>query len=170
MTESFYISNMQSITVFCGSSPGINPEFAQNAYALGKFLAQNKIHLVFGGAKVGLMGAVAQGCLEAGGKVTGILPHFLKRKEIVHEGLTELIMVESMHERKMKLHEMGDGIIALPGGFGTLEELFEILTWAQLGLVKKPIGLLNWSGYYDALLQLLDHMCDQSSAGAISIR
>lgn len=149
---------MKSITVFCGSSSGSEEIYKLHAIALGKTLAQRNIQIVYGGAKVGLMGAVADGALAAGGKVVGVLPHFLRSKEIAHEGLTELVMVESMHERKTKMHELSDGIIALPGGFGTLEELFEMLTWAQLGLHKKPIGLLNINGFYDHLSKLLHTM------------
>ena len=124
-------------------------------------LAQQNIRIIYGGAKVGLMGAVADAALSEGGKVVGVIPRFLRSKEIAHESLTELIMVESMHERKTKMHELCDGIIALPGGFGTLEELFEILTWAQLGLHKKPIGLLDINGFYDHLKKLLLTMVDK---------
>lgn len=152
---------MKHITVFCGSSPGSEPQFEEQAYALGATLAEKKIGLVYGGAKVGLMGAVANGTLDKGGRVTGVLPHFLRSKEIAHESLTELILVESMHERKTKMHELCDGIIALPGGFGTLEELFEMLTWAQLGLHKKPIGILNTNGFYNELLALIQTMVNK---------
>ncbi|HEY1164083.1 MAG TPA: TIGR00730 family Rossman fold protein [Chitinophaga sp.] len=149
---------MKSITVFCGSSFGNDNIFESQAKALGQALAKKGIHLVYGGAKVGLMGAVADGALAAGGKVYGVLPNFLRTKEIGHEGLTELILVESMHERKTKMHGLCDGVIALPGGFGTMEELFEMLTWAQLGLHKKPIGLLNVDGFYEPLITLADSM------------
>lgn len=152
---------MKSITVFCGSSSGSESIYHEQAILLGKTLAASKIRIVYGGAKVGLMGAVANAALSEGGNVVGVLPRFLRSKEIAHQGLTELIMVESMHERKTKMHDLSDGIIALPGGFGTLEELFEILTWAQLGLHKKPIGLLNIDGYYDHLNMLLQHMVDK---------
>ncbi len=152
---------MKSITVFCASSPGFDPVYSEAAFALGQLLATRNITLVYGGAKVGLMGKVADGVLEGKGKVTGVLPHFLGGKEIAHEGLTELIKVESMHERKTKMNELCEGVIALPGGFGTLEELFEMLTWAQLGLHQKPIGLLNVDGFYDSLLQLLQTMTDK---------
>lgn len=152
---------MKHITVFCGSSSGSEPLFEEQAYALGATLAERNIGLVYGGAKVGLMGAVANGSLDKGGKATGVLPHFLRSKEIAHESLTELILVESMHERKTKMHELCDGIIALPGGFGTLEELFEMLTWAQLGLHKKPIGILNTNGFYNDLLTLIQTMVDK---------
>ncbi len=149
---------MKRVTIFCGSSSGSESIFADQAKALGEKLAQQKIQIIYGGAKVGLMGAVADVALAHGGKVTGVIPNFLRSKEIAHEGLTELLIVESMHERKIKMHELSDGIIALPGGFGTLEELFEMLTWAQLGLHKKPIGLLNVNGFYDSLNLLLQNM------------
>lgn len=152
---------MKSITVFCGSSGGFEAIYHTQATLLGKTLAENNIRIIYGGAKVGLMGAVADAALSHGGEVVGVLPHFLRAKEIAHRGLTELILVESMHERKTKMHDLSDGIIALPGGFGTLEELFEILTWAQLGLHKKPIGLLNIDGYYNHLTMLLQHMVDK---------
>ena len=149
---------MKSIAIFCGSSNGSEEVYRSQAVLLGETLAQRNIRIVYGGAKVGLMGAVADAALNAGGNVGGVLPHFLRTKEIKHERLSELIMVESMHERKTKMHELSDGFIALPGGFGTLEELFEILTWAQLGLHKKPVGLLNVNGFYDSLQRLLDTM------------
>lgn len=152
---------MKRITVFCGSSNGNDESFVEIARMLGKQLAKQNIELVYGGAKVGLMGAVADGAMREGGKVIGVLPNFLRSKEIAHEGLSELIMVESMHERKMKMHELCDGIIALPGGFGTLEELFEMLTWAQLGLHRKPIGILNVNGFYDALLTMIGTMVEK---------
>jgi uncharacterized protein (TIGR00730 family) len=149
---------MQSIVVFCGSSSGNDPLFETQAYQLGQTLALNGITLIYGGAKVGLMGAVANGALAAGGKVIGVLPNFLRSIEIAHQGLSELITVQNMHERKLKMSELCDGVIALPGGFGTLEEFFEMLTWAQLGLHKKPMGILNTSGYFDHLIIFLDHM------------
>jgi len=152
---------MKSVTVFCGSSNGTDPIYRSQAALLGKTLAERKIEIIYGGAKVGLMGAVADAALSARGKVTGVIPRFLRSKEIAHEALTELIMVESMHERKTRMHELCDGIIALPGGFGTLEELFEILTWAQLGLHKKPIGLLDTDGFYGHLKMLLKTMVDK---------
>ncbi len=152
---------MKRITVFCGSNSGTDPVFTTQAFALGETLAQLGIGLVYGGAKIGMMGAVADGVLSGGGKVIGVIPWFLRKKEVAHESLTELIVVESMHERKMKMHELSDGVIALPGGFGTLEELFEMLTWAQLGLHKKPIGILNIAGYYDPLVGQLQMMAGQ---------
>lgn len=152
---------MKSICVFCGSSAGSTPEFIVAGRSLGETLAAKEITVIYGGAAVGIMGAVANGALEAGGKVIGVIPGFLSKKEIRHEGLTELITVDSMHQRKQKMAELSDGFIALPGGFGTLEELCEILTWAQLGLVTGPVGILNVNGYYDHLLDLFVHMVSQ---------
>ncbi|WP_299626623.1 TIGR00730 family Rossman fold protein [uncultured Tenacibaculum sp.] len=149
---------MNRITVFCGSSFGTDTEFKTQARKLGNQLALENIELVYGGANVGLMGEVANGALEKNGKVIGVLPKFLAAKEIAHTELTELILVESMHERKTKMNDLCDGVIALPGGFGTLEELFEMLTWGQLGLHKKPIGILNSNGYYNELISFLDTM------------
>jgi len=145
---------MKSIVVFCGSSAGQSPVYMQQATLLGEALAKRGLTLVYGGANVGLMGAVADGALQAGGKVIGVLPHFLQQKELAHEGLTQLILVDTMHERKTKMNELCEGVIALPGGFGTMEELFEMLTWGQLGLHRKPIGLLNVNGFYDSLIAL----------------
>ncbi|MCD0465710.1 TIGR00730 family Rossman fold protein [Flavobacterium sp. ENC] len=152
---------MKRITVFCGSSFGTEEIYKEQATLLGKTLAKHNIELVYGGANVGLMGAVADGILNEGGKAIGVLPDFLRSKEIAHQGLTELILVESMHERKTKMSDLCDGVIALPGGFGTLEELFEMLTWAQLGLHKKPIAILNIDGFYDSLLELTQTMVDK---------
>ncbi len=152
---------MKAITVFCGSSPGNNPSYRIAAEQLGNLLTVENIRLVYGGAQVGLMGAVADAVMNNGGEVVGVIPQFLGRKEIRHDGITELITVESMHERKTKMNELCDGVITLPGGFGTMEELFEMLTWAQLGLHQKPIGILNTAGYYDKLLELLKHMVHQ---------
>jgi uncharacterized protein (TIGR00730 family) len=152
---------MKRITVFCASSFGTDKIYEEQAALVGKTLAEQNIELVYGGANVGLMGAVADGALQAGGKVIGVLPDFLRSKEIAHQHLTELILVESMHERKTKMSDLCDGVIALPGGFGTLEELFEMLTWAQLGLHKKPIAILNINGFYDALITLLETMTEK---------
>ena len=152
---------MKSVTVFCGSSAGSDDIYRSEAERLGKALAEQSIKLIYGGAKVGLMGVVANAVLEAGGEVIGVLPRFLRSKEIAHDGLTDLILVESMHDRKTKMHQLSDGVIALPGGYGTLEELFEMLTWAQLGLHKNPIGLLNVNGYFDALIVLVQNMVDK---------
>lgn len=153
--------NLTSIAVFCGSSSGAETVYTQQAFLLGKTLAAQGLQLIYGGAKVGLMGAVADGMLEEGGTVIGVIPEFLRTKEIAHEGLTDLILVETMHERKTRMHELSDGIIALPGGFGTMEELFEMLTWAQLGLHRKPIGLLNVHRFYDPLQAMADTMMHQ---------
>lgn len=152
---------MNRITVFCGSSCGTEEIYKEQATLLGQTLAKQNIELVYGGANVGLMGAVADGVLNAGGKAIGVLPNFLRSKEIAHLGLTELIVVESMHERKTKMNDLCDGVIALPGGFGTLEELFEMLTWAQLGLHKKPIAILNINGFYDSLIELTQTMVEK---------
>lgn len=151
---------MKRITVFCGSSSGKDEIYKQQAFLLGQTLAKQNIGLVYGGANVGLMGAVADGALAAGGEVIGVLPTFLRNIEIQHTGLTELILVDTMHQRKTKMDELSDGVIALPGGFGTLEEFFEILTWAQLGLHQKPMALLNINGYYDHLIAQVQRMVD----------
>ncbi|WP_294304571.1 TIGR00730 family Rossman fold protein [uncultured Chryseobacterium sp.] len=152
---------MKSITVFCGSSFGSDDIYKEQATLLGQNLAKQGIQLVYGGADVGLMGSVADGALNAGGKVIGVLPHFLQSKEIAHRQLTELVLVETMHERKTKMNELCDGVIVLPGGYGTLEEFFEMITWAQLGLHQKPIGLLNIDGFYDDLIRMVQTMVDK---------
>ncbi|MGB1314583.1 MAG: TIGR00730 family Rossman fold protein [Chitinophagales bacterium] len=152
---------MKSITVFCGSSIGTEQDFELKAKLLGQTLAKENINLIYGGAKIGLMGAVADAALLEKGRVIGVLPKFLASKEIAHQGISELILVESMHERKTKMNDLCDGFIALPGGFGTLEELFEVLTWSQLGLHKKPIGILNINGFYDDLINLLSQMVEK---------
>lgn len=149
---------MKSIAVFCGSGHGNNPLFTDTARELGSILAEKQITLIYGGARVGLMGEVANACLHRGGKVIGVIPEFLSQKELLHEGLTEIFITKSMHERKAKMEELADGFIAIPGGFGTLDELFEILTWAQLGLHSKPIGLINTDQFYTPLLAMLNQM------------
>jgi uncharacterized protein (TIGR00730 family) len=149
---------MKRITIFCGSSSGFDPSFRQSAFELGEALAKARIGVVYGGARVGLMGAVADGALSHSGEVIGVLPTFLRTVEIEHTGLTALHLVESMHERKAKMDELSDGVLALPGGFGTLEEFFEMLTWAQLGLHKKPVALLNINGFYDGLIEVMQGM------------
>ena len=149
---------MKSIVVFCGSSEGVNTVYASNAYELGETFAKKNIQLVYGGAKIGIMGKVATGALTNGGKVIGVIPEFLTLKEVFHEGLTELIVTQNMQQRKLKMHDLSDGIIMLPGGFGTLEEFFEMLTWSQLGLHQYPIGILNTNGFYDPLLKMMQHM------------
>lgn len=168
MGQELIIIEMDKITVFCGSSMGTQPAYATAAYQLGQELAQQKMTLIYGGAQVGLMGQIADGTLSKGGKVIGVIPKFLETKEIAHQGLTELISVRNMHERKMKMNELCNGVIALPGGFGTFEELFEMLTWAQLGLHKKPIGLLNINGFYDDLIAMIDKMVSQGFLKAIN--
>ena len=152
---------MKRLTVFCGSSFGTDEIYEKQAYRLGQILADRKIGLVYGGASVGLMGAVANGCLSNRGEVTGVLPGFIKDKGIAHKNLTELILVDTMDERKTKMDELSDGVIALPGGFGTLEEFFEVLTWGQLGLHRKPVGILNINGFYDPLKDLTKKMVEK---------
>ena len=152
---------LNALCVYCGSSAGTDPEIIKQATLLGKTLAERDITLVYGAAKIGIMGAIAQGSLDHKGKVVGVIPEFLKIKEVVHTGLTELIVNETMHERKMELQERSDGFITLPGGFGTMEELFEVLTWSQLALHQKPVGMLNVNGFYDDLLSALRNMVDK---------
>ncbi|MBB6252649.1 TIGR00730 family Rossman fold protein [Nitrospirillum iridis] len=147
---------MKRLCVFCGSSPGFDPRFLEAARGLGRALAGAGIELVYGGASVGLMGAVADAVLDAGGHVIGVIPEALKRKEIAHAGLTDLRVVASMHERKALMAELSDGFIALPGGIGTFEELFEVWTWAQLGHHAKPCAIYNVAGFYDGLMAFLD--------------
>jgi uncharacterized protein (TIGR00730 family) len=149
---------MQRVLVFCGSSPGARAEYAQRAEELGGLIARRGLVLVYGGAEVGLMGALADGALGAGGEVIGVIPSRLVEREIAHAGLTELREVSSMHERKALMAQLADAVIALPGGSGTLDELFELFTWNQLGLHRAPIGLLDVAGYWQPLLALLDHM------------
>lgn len=152
---------MQSIVVYCGSNFGKNPVYSQSAYALGEELAKRKIKVIYGGGNMGLMGRVADGAMENSGSVTGIIPNFLASLEVAHKTLTELHFVETMHERKAKMVAMSDGVIALPGGYGTFDELFEILTWAQLRIFEGPVGILNINGYYDLLLLQLDKMVEE---------
>ena len=147
--------------MFAGSSPGARLEYRAAALSLGRTLANRHIGLVYGGARIGLMGAVADAALAAGGRVTGVIPGALAEKEIAHTGLTDLRVVQSMHERKALMADLADAFIALPGGWGTLDELFEILTWGQLGLHAKPCGLLNVCGYFDGLLAFLEHAIDE---------
>ncbi|WP_243387937.1 TIGR00730 family Rossman fold protein [Bacillus kexueae] len=149
---------MKRIAIFCGSKNGASEVYVNGAIALGKELANRNITLVYGGAKVGLMGAIADSVIQAGGNVIGVMPTFLVEKEIAHPHLSELIIVETMHERKAKMAELADGFIALPGGPGTLEEFFEIFTLAQLGKHHKPCGLFNMNHYYDPLIHFFSHM------------
>lgn len=148
---------VHSVCVFCGSSPGGDPAYRAAAEAMGREIAQRGLRLVYGGAKVGLMGAVADAALKVGGDVVGVLPHALSDKEIAHTGLTRLEIVGSMHERKARMAELSEAFVALPGGAGTLEEIFEIWTWGQLGFHAKPAGFLNARGYYDHLRAFIDH-------------
>jgi hypothetical protein len=145
------------LCVFAGSGRGSRAEYADVASALGHELAARRVGLVYGGAQVGLMGAVAEAVLERGGHVTGVIPRALATREVAHPGLTDLRIVASMHERKQTMADLADGFISLPGGLGTLEETLEMLTWAQLGIHRKPCGLLNAAGYFDRLLAFLDH-------------
>lgn len=161
-------THMKRITVFCGSSFGTDEIYKEQAYLLGETLAKNNIEVVYGGANVGLMGAVADGALSVKGKVIGVLPEFLKGKEIAHRNLTKLIITETMHERKVKMNELSDGVIAMPGGYGTLEEFFEMLTWGQLGLHKKPIAILNINGFYNELKLLIQTMVDKGFLKSIN--
>lgn len=156
MEENYNI--IENVAVFCASSDGVDPEIFKMARIVGEVLAKRDIRLIYGGSKLGLMGQVAAGVMENGGFVIGVIPEFLKTKEVVHTGLDRLITTKDMHERKLTMNELSDAFITLPGGFGTLEELFEIVTWSQLGLHRKPIGLLNINGFYDDLLSMLKNM------------
>jgi uncharacterized protein (TIGR00730 family) len=148
---------MKSVCVFCGSSPGAIPEYLDAASALGQVMAARGITLVYGGASVGVMGAVADSALAGGGKVIGVIPESLVSREVAHSGLPDLRVVGTMHQRKAMMSDLSEGFIALPGGIGTLEELFEVLSWAQLGIHGKPCAVLNVAGYYDRLLDFLDY-------------
>jgi len=148
---------MRRVCVYCGSSPGAQPEYVEAARELGRVLAGEGLGVIYGGSNVGLMGQLANGALEAGGEVIGVIPRMFVNKGIDHWGLTEVRVVDSMHERKAIMAELGDAFIALPGGMGTLEEFFEMLAWAQLGMHRKPCGLLNVCGYYDRLIDFLNH-------------
>lgn len=152
---------MKKICVYCGSSDGARPEYKQAAAALGRAMLEKDIDLVYGGASVGLMGKLADTVLKGGGRVTGVIPEFLLNREISHTGLTELVVVDSMHERKSMMADLSDGFIALPGGIGTMEELFEILTWSHLRFHNKPCALLNVAGYYDHLNAFMQHGVNQ---------
>jgi hypothetical protein len=151
---------MTKITVFCGSRPGKNPYFINLAKELGSLLAKENIHLIYGGASIGLMGAVADSVLENKGKVTGVITTLLNPIE-GHTGLTDLRIVENMHDRKNMMYELGDAFIIMPGGFGTMDEFFEIVTWSQLNIHKKPIGILNAHSYYDKLIALFENMLEE---------
>lgn len=149
---------LQRVCVFCGSQTGAQPGYRAAAEAMGAALADQGIGLVYGGGSVGLMGVVADAVLARGGEVIGVIPHHMDRAEVAHRGLSDLQVVGSMHERKALMYELSDGFMALPGGLGTLEELFEITTWCQLGLAVKPTGILNVDGFYDGLIAFLDHL------------
>ena len=151
------MTSLRRVCVFCGSKHGVRPEYTEAARAMGGALAASGIDLVYGGGRVGLMGEVADAVLEAGGEVIGVIPEALAAREVAHAGLRDLRVVASMHERKALMAELSDAFVALPGGFGTFEEFCEVLTWAQLGLHRKPCGVLNVEGYYDSLLSLFDH-------------
>lgn len=152
---------MKNIAVYCGSSKGSNELYAQTALKVGQYFALNSISLIYGAGSVGLMGVMANETLLNNGKVIGVIPQFLMDLEVGHKGLTELHITENMHERKKKMAELSDGIIALPGGYGTLDELFEMLTWSQLGLHEMPIGILNVNGFFDPLLAMVQKMVDE---------
>jgi uncharacterized protein (TIGR00730 family) len=149
---------MKAISVFCGSSEGKDHEIVSQAYRLGVELANREITLVYGAAKIGIMGQVAKGVMDYNGKIIGVIPEFLKLKEVYHPNLSELIVTDNMHERKVVMYEKSDGFMILPGGFGTMDEFFEITTWGQLGLHTKPIGILNVNGFYNDLLELAQTM------------
>lgn len=151
---------MKRVCVYCGSSPGARPDYMRVAAELGTLLASRRLGLVYGGASVGLMGALADAALEAGGEVTGVIPRSFSSR-VGHRGLARLVEVDTMHERKAMMFDMADAFIALPGGIGTLEEVFEVLTWSQLGYHVRPVGLLNTAGYYDRLLEFLDHTVEE---------
>ena len=152
------MSEFEALCVYCGSRPGARASYVEGARELGHLLAERDIRLVYGAGSVGMMGEIADAVLDRGGKVTGIIPSGLHHKEGTHMGVTDLHVVSSMHERKAMMEEASDGLIAMPGGYGTLDELFETLTWAQLGIHKKPVGLLNIDGYWDPMLAMVDHM------------
>ena len=151
------MDHLSALCVFCGSNLGRDPAYAESARRLGRLLAERGVKVIYGGGRVGLMGTLADAALEAGGAVVGVIPHALKRREMAHEGLTDLRVVQTMHERKQLMADLSDGFVALPGGFGTFEEFCEVLTWSQLGLHAKPCGLLNVKRYYAGLLALFDH-------------
>lgn len=154
-------SELKAVCVYCGSSPGLKPEYRQTAFAFGAFLAGQGITVIYGGGNVGLMGAVADGALSVGGRVVGVIPRALREKELAHLGLAELIEVESMHERKLEMARRADAFVALPGGVGTLEEIFEVFTWTQLGFHLKPCAFFNVGGFYTPLITFLEQVVQQ---------
>ncbi|CDG21933.1 conserved protein of unknown function [Xenorhabdus poinarii G6] len=153
--------DIKSIAVYCGSSLGVSDIYQESAISFAKELVKRGITLVYGGASVGIMGTVADTVLKAGGKVIGVIPSFLEKREISHKNLSELHIVETMHQRKHKMIELAEGFVALPGGFGTLEELSEVLTWSMIGLNSKPCGILNINQFYDPLISMFDKMADE---------
>jgi len=153
--------DLNSICVYCGSSPGLLPEYTKAAFGFGQLVARRKLTLVYGGGNVGLMGALADGAVAENGKVIGVMPRRLIDKEIAHQGIAELHSVQTMHERKTKMADLSDAFVALPGGFGTLEEIFEVYTWTQLNLQAKPCAFLNVAGFYTPLIKFLDHVVVQ---------
>ena len=155
------MKKLDSICLFCGSSSGFNPVYRIAAHDFGKTLAELHIRLVYGGGSVGLMGVAADGCLAAGGTVIGVIPQLLMEKEVGHKDITEMHVVADLHQRKALMTELSDGFIALPGGYGTLDELFEALTWLQLGYHQKPVGLLNVAGFFNHLVSFVDHSHDE---------
>jgi uncharacterized protein (TIGR00730 family) len=155
------MNSIKTISVYCGSSLGKNKLYKERAIALGEAIYARGLNLVYGGGNIGLMGVIANTVLQLGGKVTGVLPHFLNKKEVGNLDIDELILVDSMHERKQRISKISDAFIAMPGGFGTLEEVTEMLTWSQLGLSRKPIGIYNINGFYDLLLGQFDKMLDE---------
>lgn len=161
---------MKRICVYSGSNLGLRSEYKESARLLGKILAENKIELVYGGSRIGLMGEISNEVLRNNGKVIGVMPKGLFSGEMVHENLTKLIEVENMHERKQTMAELSDGFIALPGGLGTFEELFEVLSWAQLGIHKKPIGILNISNFFDPLLHMIKNTCTEGFMNESNIK
>ncbi|MEO8101910.1 MAG: TIGR00730 family Rossman fold protein [Betaproteobacteria bacterium] len=155
------MKKLESLCLFCGSSAGSHPDYRAAAHAFGKTLAGMNIRLVYGGGSVGLMGIAADACMAAGGTVIGVIPQLLMEKEVGHKGISAMHVVANMHERKALMTELTDGFIALPGGYGTLDELFEALTWLQLGYHRKPVGLLNVNGFFDHLVSFIDHSRDE---------
>jgi uncharacterized protein (TIGR00730 family) len=157
-------TQLRSIGVFCASSDGNDPRFIQLAQEVGRFFAQKQIELVYGGGNVGLMGHLSTACMQDGGSVYGVIPHFFKAREVAHPNITELVYVDSMHERKLLIYQRAQAFIVLPGGLGTMDEFFEVYTWSQIGLHRKPVGILNQNGFYDPIIQMIKSM---SEAGFI---
>jgi len=146
-----------NICIYCGSSPGNDPDIISRAGAFGKLLAENNHSLIYGGSSLGIMGTIADSVMVNGGEVVGVIPENLFSKEVAHRGITRLITVKDMHQRKSHMAELADAFVAFPGGFGTMEELFEIITWNQIGLLDKPVTIMNLNGYYDSLIEMMDH-------------